>query len=154
MKFQTLLISLVCIAFTSCSSDDISVDSFRDDTSIESLNGTWRVVSFEDFTTGTVEEKSEQNSWNLDIIVTFDDKQLPASVSGKNTTNTIHGQFAYVGQRGLQVSNLMSTYINQPPWANQFNAAILDGDVSFGINNTQLRIYYANKTKSVTFARN
>jgi hypothetical protein len=118
-----------------------------------SLNGTWKVVSFENLSDETVEFKNRENSWNMDITVSFDDSKNPNQITGMVTTNSVFGEFDYVGARQFKVLKLASTFVGQPEWADKFSLAISDGDVSYIINETQLRIYYDNKTKSVTLAR-
>ena len=127
-------------------------NTFEDDPSISTLNGTWRVTSFENHIDQTVEYKTQENSLGLDIVVTFDDTKNPKELSGKNTTNYFQGEFSYLGNRDLIVTHYYSTEILQPSWADKFQA-IMSGEVHFKINLTELRIYYHDKTKSVTLVK-
>lgn len=153
MKIRTTIVGLLLLGLISCSSDDIDINSFRDDSSITTLNGTWKVVSFEDLTTNMTEFKTQENSWGKDIIVTFNDNLDPNLFSGKVTTNSVQGEFEYAGQRQFTLSRYGSTFAGQPVWADKFGTAVLDGNVTFAINSEKLRIYYDNKTKSVTLTR-
>lgn len=153
MRIKAILVGLLLLAQWSCSEENSGPNDFRDDSSITSLNGTWKVKSFEDHNTGIVEYKTQENSWNLDIIVTFDDTKNPHELTGTNTTNEISGEFDYVGQRELSVSDLFSTEVGQPAWADKFIDALIDNDATFKINNEQLRIYFDNNTKSVTLIK-
>lgn len=137
----------------SCNGDDSGIRSFKDDSSIASLNGTWRVISFEDFTTHTAEYKTQENSWGRDIIVTFDDTINPKLFSGQVTTNAVQGEFDYIGKRQFQLHRYGSTYVGQPRWADQFGEAMLDKTNTFAINREELRIYYLSQSKSVTLVR-
>jgi len=111
------------------------------------------VVSFDDITTNYIEYKTQENSWDKDITVTFNDNSNPNSFSGQVTTNSVEGAFDYVGVRQFNLSRYASTFVGQPVWADKFGVAMTDGDVSFKINRERLRIYYDNKTKSVTLTR-
>jgi|SRR5688572_6588834 len=153
MRIRAAIIGLLVLGQMSCSNDDFDIYSFKDDTSITTLNGTWKVSSFEDLSTGNVEHKTQENSWDMDIIVTFDDTKNPKEISGTNISNSIRGEFDYVGQRELRVDNLLTTFVGQPNWADKFTEAILDGDLTFKINRSELRFYYDNKTKSVTLIK-
>ena len=144
---EILIIGLFVLGQWSCSDDDF------DDASITTLNGTWKVASFEDATTGKVEHKTQENSWGYDIVVSFDDTTDPKIFSGTVTTNSVTGEFDYVGTRQFKLLRYGSTMIGQPAWADKFGSAVLGENVTFKINNKQLRIYYDNHTKSVTLVR-
>ena len=153
MRIRTTIIGLMLLGQLSCSNDDFDINSFEDNTSITTLNGTWKVNSFEDFSADKVEHRTQENSWDKDIIVTFDDTKNPKEISGTNIANRILGEFDYAGQRQFRVSNLGTTDVGQPEWADKFTEAILDGDLTFKINSSGLRIYYDSKTKSVTLIK-
>lgn len=153
MKKQIVILGLMIPGLLTCADDSFDVNDFRDDSSIQTLNGEWKVISFEDLIQEQVEFKNEENSWGYDIIVTFDDTTNPHKLSGRNTTNSIFGEFDYLAAREFKLRNLGSTYVNQPEWADKFSKALLDDTARFRINSTRLRIYYDNKTKSVTLQR-
>src|SRR6476620_9228501 len=146
MKTRTILISLLLIGLLSCSDETVDIKSFYDDASITTLNGTWKVVSFEDFTANTVEFQTHENSWDKDIVVTFNDAMSPKLISGDVTTNEVQGEFEYVGVRQFVLQNYRSTEVAQPKWADKFNTAVLDKSATFKINSDKLRIYYKNNT--------
>jgi heat shock protein HslJ len=143
MKGLTILIGLFSIAILSCTNETFD----------NSLNGSWKVISFENLTTGTTEFKTQENSWDKEIKVKFDDTVNPKAISGTNITNQIFGEFSLAGQNQFKVSNLGSTEVNQPRWADEFLKAILDQNLTFKITNDRLVIYYDNKTKSVTLKK-
>jgi hypothetical protein len=153
MRMRKVIIGLLLIGQISCSNKDFDINSFMDDSFITSLNGTWRVISFENFSANTVEYKNQENSWDLDIIVTFNDNIYPNLFYGKVTTNSVGGEFEYVGQRQFRLNRYWTTYVGQPVWADKFRIALLDSNVSFRVNRDRLRIYFENKTKSVTLTR-
>jgi len=153
MKARILLIVLVWSVQSGCSNDDQHVSLFKDDASINTLNGTWKVISFEDYALNTTDYPTQENSWDKNIVVTFDDTAEPNQLSGKVTTNTVAGVFEYTGTRQFKMNNYGSTYIAQPEWADKFAVALLDDDITYQINKTRLRIYYANKSKSVSLIK-
>ncbi|MCA6368812.1 MAG: hypothetical protein IM631_21350 [Cytophagales bacterium] len=153
MKIRKILIGLVLLGQFSCTSNDISINSFKDDPSITTLNGTWKVVSFDDLTANTTEFKTQENSWGKDIVVTFNDNINPKLFSGKVTTNSVQGEFEYINQRQFKLKGYGTTFVGQPVWADKFGKAVLDGNVTFRINSERLRIYYDSKTKSVTLTK-
>lgn len=153
MSIRAAIIGLALFAQLSCSNDDIDINYFNDDPSITTLNGTWKVLSFENYTDNSRKFQDQENSRGLDITVTFNDTSDPNELSGINTTNTVFGEFEYIGARKLQILKYGSTFVAQPIWADKFNHAILDGAVSFKINVTGLRIYYENETRSVTLTK-
>lgn len=153
MRLRTIIIGLIFFAQLRCSEDNFDIHSFRDDPSITTLNGTWKVISFEDFSSNKVEFKTQENSWGYDIIVAFNDTSDPKLFSGRVTTNTVEGEFEYVGPRQFKLNRYGTTFAGQPEWADEFGTAVLDENVTFEINSDRLRIYYDNKSKSVTLAK-
>lgn len=145
---------IVLLLMVGCSDDQVNdFNSFEEDTSITTLNGTWKVVSFEDLENNTVEFKTEENSWGYDIIITFDDSQDPHSIAGKNTTNSVSGDFDYIASRQIKVNRLVSTRVGQPEWGNKFSQALGEGDISFIVNAKKLRFLYDDGGKSITFSK-
>ena len=153
MRIQRLIIGLVLVGKLASCDDDLNIHWFKDDSSITTLNGTWKVLSYEDYITNRVEVKTEENSRGLDTIVTFDDTKDPNELSGTNTTNTARGEFEYIETRTFRLSSYTPTEVAQPEWANKFDEAITDGELEFKINSTGLRIYYDSNNKSVTLTR-
>jgi hypothetical protein len=153
MRIRTAIIGLVLFGQLNCSNEDVGINSFEDDSSITTLNGTWKVLSFEDISADAIEYKTQENSWDKDIVVTFNDNLNPKLVLGTVTTNSIEGEFEYIGPRQFRLSRYGTTFVGQPVWADKFGAAMVDGEIPFKINQEKLRIYYDNKTKSVTLTK-
>ena len=153
MKTRHLILGLLFLGQSSCTYHDISLISYADDPSITSLNGTWKVVSFENYTNNSVEYKNQTNSWGYDIVITFDDTKTPKQFSGKNTTNDIFGGFEYVTQRQFLLLQFGTTEVGQPTWAYNFSHAMLNKGNRFIINWTKLRIFFDNDSKSVSLER-
>jgi len=165
MRPGQAIILLFLLAQLSCSdgnndispSTDASIPtSFNDDPSISTLNGIWKVHSFENLTANTIEYKTLKNSGGQDIIVEFDDTKNPNAFSGIKTTNIFGGEFDYVGSREFKLKGVVSTLAGQPAWADEFDKLVGYGlyqEVTFIINDEMLRIYYSYNTKSVTLIK-
>ena len=117
MRTWTAIIGLVLFGQLSCSNEELDIKSFNDDSSITTLNGTWKVLSFESYTDNIREFKNQENSSGLDIIINFDDTKDPNELSGTNTTNTVFGEFEYIGTRKFKINNYGTTEVAQPVWA-------------------------------------
>ncbi len=145
MKRPIFILAFVFIVLAACNDDDA--------TTTASLNGTWKVVSFENHATGTVELQTQENSWNKDITISFDDTTSPGVLSGTNTLNAISGKFTYPERNSFKIDDFFTTYVNQPRWADEFLEAILDPVPVFNVDGNQLTIYYEGRLKSVTLIR-
>ncbi len=152
MNIRTVAVGLALIVQVSCSEEDFDINSFPDERSITTINGTWKVISFEDFHERHVELKTLENSWGTEITLTFDDTNDPHLFGGRVTTNGVSGEFSYVTTRKIKISNLLSTFINQPDWGNKFVDLILSGELDFMINKKRLRLFSNDRTNSVTLA--
>ena len=169
MRPGLAIIFLLLVGQLSCSDGDIDTSptpvpsipasipaSFTDDPSISTLNGTWKVYSFENLPANTIEYKTRKNSGGQDIIVEFNDTKDPHGFSGIKTTNSFGGEFNYVGARQFKLKGVISTLAGQPAWADEFDKMVTYGlykEVTFIINDEMLRIYYRFNTKSVTLIK-
>jgi hypothetical protein len=149
---------IIAIAMSGCSDDEVKhpsfdINFFKDDPNIQTINGTWKVISFEDYSNKSVEVATDENSSGLDILITFDDTKNPKTISGKNTTNYVRGTFDYVSTRSLKTDGLVSTEIVQPPWADQFLSVFQNATADFIVSENRLRIYFDEKNRSVTFSK-
>lgn len=130
---------------------------FIDDTTITNINGTWKVLSYEDYINDSVTLKNDVSltliGFNGDTIVTFHDRDVIItfqnnSIYGKNTYNVVQGNY-FLQKRKIKVISMYSTKIGQPMWGDMFNNVILKLD-SYAINNVRLRFYYNNSKNSLT----
>lgn len=150
---RPIIVCLLVFLQLGCTNHDIDMQGFGDDVTIVSLNGTWEVLSFENYADDSREFKTEENSDGLDIVITFDDTKTPHELSGKNTRNSIVGNFEYPGKKKFKLTSYFSTEVGQPVWADKFNEALSSGEIGFKINRAELRMYYDGGAKSVTFTR-
>jgi heat shock protein HslJ len=147
MKKLFVVIFGIFIVTLSCEKDRIN-ENFRDDPSILTINGKWKVVSYEDFEKGSIIVKNDVDSWNgMDVILTFAD----STFYGQNTTNIISGKYSLAG-RYIDIISYGSTKIAQPAWGNMFSDIVYSVR-SFEINEHQLRFFYNDSEKSVTLTR-
>jgi hypothetical protein len=157
-KCMRIFFVIIAIAMLGCSDDEVKhpsfdINFFEDDPNIQSINGIWKVISFEDYSNKSVEVATEENSSGLDILVTFDDTKNPKTVSGKNTSNYVSGIFDYVSTRSLKTDGLVSTKAGQPTWADQFLSVFYNATADFIVSENRLRIYFDGKNRSVTFSK-
>jgi len=153
MRLLTIIVALVTLPMPGCLEDSFDVNGFRDDPSVASLNGKWKVISFEDYSKRTVEFKTQDNSWNGDICVTFDDTVDPKWFAGGIITNHVFGEFDYLGDRHFRLRRLGTTFVGEPAWGDKFRKAVCGERVKFKINAQRLRLYFDNNRQSVTLAR-
>jgi hypothetical protein len=129
-------------------------NSEKTNSSLTSLNGTWRVVSFENYDENSVIYPTEENSMGYDITVTFDESGDPYQLSGRNATNDIYGTFEYLTDNKVRVSHFTSSKVAQPELADEFSRAFTSENLEFAIEKSRLKLYYENKSRSVTLVPN
>lgn len=142
-KILTLIFSILVFNI-GCDKEKID-ENFRDNPSIQNINGKWKVVSYEDFEKGSKTVKTDVDSWNgMDVIMTFSNDSL----WGYCTTNIMTGKYSLNG-RNIHIITYGGTKIGQPVWGNMWSDVIYDFE-SFSVNEHQLRFYYDDSSKSVT----
>ena len=145
-KILLVIVSILAITL-SCDKEEVNKD-FQDDESIPNINGKWKVISYEDFEKASITVKNDVDSWNgMDVILTF----ATDSLYGYCTTNSMTGRYSLSG-RNIHIISYGGTKVGQPEWGNMFLKAIYDVE-SFEVNKYQLRFYYDDSEKSVTFSR-
>ncbi len=149
-----LKLTLLCLILSACSDNGFNdIHTFVDDKSIQTINGTWRLISFEDLVNKKVELNNETNSRGQDVIITLDDTMTPPVFSGVNTTNRLEGGFEYISTRQMKIQTLFTTEVVQPDWGNKFSTALVSGHLDFIVSSRRLRFYYDNRLKSMTFEK-
>ena len=151
MRYYILVLLITFLV--SCKEDDLVDLKIQDDLSISIINGTWRVTAYNELDTKKIITKDSSNSWGFDVIVTFDDSVDPAEITGRNTTNSITGKFAYTGNRSFRIPGLVSTRVGQPEWGNKFIELVSGSDLEFEVNESQLRIFNEQKQLSALFEK-
>lgn len=152
-RLTRFIVLIIAFFQQACSYSALDLSYFEDDATISSINGTWTVVSFEDLVSNERAFPSSTTTWDMEITITFDDSENPHHFHGINATNSFSGDYVYVGNRSFRSLLFFTSEVNEPPWARQFRAAVVDPALTFKVSNEQLKIYYANQTKSVTLVR-
>lgn len=117
------------------------------------LEGTWKAVSFEDYEANTVTYPNTENSFDLDIVITFDADARPHNLSGRNTTNDFYGNFEYLSGNQVKVSYFSTSKVGQPALANEFYRAMLGEILTVSIEDLRLKLFYEDGRRSVTLIR-
>jgi hypothetical protein len=142
------------LALMQCvNNDSYDINQFVDNRSIQTLNGTWKIISFDDHALKKVELPNQDNLRGLEIKITFNDTTKPLSIYGINTTNTINGEFEYIQTRKFKIMNLSTTDVGEPDWGKKFTIAILSKDIEFIISGKRLRVYYNQRVNSMTLEK-
>ena len=120
------------------------------------ISGDWKVSSYEDYENFTVITKTSINTWkefnNGDITVSFiKNDSISGIFTGIKVTNSFSGNYN-IGSKGMiHISNIKQTMINEPEWGNLFDS-IAKAEM-FEVRNDQLRIFYNQRKKSITFEK-
>ena len=147
------ILVLLSAFFFGCKEDDLIDLKIQDDLSISTINGTWKVIAYKELDIKKVITKDSSNSWGFDVIITFDDTVNPLKIAGRNTTNSIFGEFEYINDRSVRILTLGSTYVGQPEWGDKFIDLVSESDLIFEVNESQLRIVNNQKQRSALFER-
>jgi hypothetical protein len=151
---RVLFIILYGLALMRCANNEsYDINQFSDNKNIQTLNGTWKVISFEDHALKKVELPNQENLRGFKIEITFNDTTTPHGIYGINTTNTISGEFEYIQTRKFKVMNLSTTDVGEPDWGKKFTTAILSKNIEFIISSKRLRVYYDQRINSMTLER-
>ena len=149
MKRLTFLLLNVFLLFIFSNCDET-----EDPKLIDNITGVWKVVAYDNHEDNSSITKTNENSWDgADVTVSFFDKENGLyKITGTNTTNSIIGEYTYIGENNIKIIKLGGTYINQPEWGNLFSDAVYDFG-KFENNGILLRIFYDNENKSVLFEK-
>jgi hypothetical protein len=135
---------------------DNAIKDVLDDENITTLAGTWKVLSYDDFTNNTQIKKDSNNTWtdyyNGDVMVTFKDTVPSGQMHGITVTNEVFAGYTLSEPRKIHIENFMGTLITQPDWADLFWENITKSE-EYSVNSKQLRIYYNSRKNSITFEK-
>ncbi len=145
LSWLFLLALLVPVA---CSQNELG-DLEQNTNADAALDGTWKVIAYEDLTSNTRIVKDNVNSGGgLDVVLTFTGDRI----TGKNTTNQVSMTISYPAPEELKITEYHTSEVNQPLWGNLFNAAARELK-EFEVNDTRLRVYYNNGNNAVLFEK-
>lgn len=121
----------------------------------ENLEGSWKVIAYENHETGLVLTKTNDNSdGGLDIEISFNDDFIPHTISGVNPPNQFYASYSYISSNSIQHSDFSTTEICcETEWGEYFISAILNGLSEYVLEADELRMYYNSKNNSVLFEK-
>jgi len=145
---KMILFAIVAVFINACDKDE---DVIKYD-----LTGNWKVISFENYETSTVNTKTEENTWsqfnNGDVTVSFTKTDLTSGeISGIKVTNSFSGDYTIDNKGAITISNLFQTLINEPEWGRLFHS--FSAAESYEIRSGYLIIFCNEKKNSITFER-
>ena len=149
-SIRTFIISLisVVIIFMSCTKEETELAN--------KLNGTWKVVSYNDLILKTSVTKNSSNTWtdfnNGDVSVSFNNSSSTrGTISGLKVTNQFSGEYLIINENQINIGNLITTEINEPQWAIMFHQ--IEKAESFNISGRILTIFYNQNKNSITLEK-
>jgi len=145
------LFLLVLLVPGACTPDAVTCfeDLSAGETAAADLEGTWKVVVYEDVRNQTRIVKDSANSLGgLDVMLTFAGDRI----SGKNTTNEVSGTFSSAGPGKITIHAFGGTEINEPEWGRLFTRAVHQFN-AFTVRNQFLTFYYNNGQNTVTLEK-
>lgn len=124
--------------------------------SAASLNGNWKVISYNNHISNSTITKNSTNTWNDfnngDITINFNSSRSDeGSFSGTNVTNKFSGKFSLNSSNKISIKDFISTEMNEPEWATLFHQVYTAE--SFFINDNTLTIYYNQNNNSVSLEK-
>ncbi len=142
---RAIVLIVIIGLMLSCTYDDISKVT---------LQGTWTAVALKDLANGTIEYKTQANSYNGELWISFDDRSNPREYEGKKISNSFGGSYTYAGQQKISILDGFVTEVGgNPPWELQFDRVFYQTEIPYTIQNDSLMIYYSNGTKAFVFQR-
>jgi hypothetical protein len=154
--FLNLIATLTILTLIYGCNKDYLINDINDDNTITTIAGTWKVVSYDDFSNDTQIKKDADNTWTEynsgDVTITFKDTLPAGQMHGLTVTNEVFASYTLSNPRIINIENFLGTQINQPDWADLFWENIMKAE-EYEVNSTQLRIFYNSKKNSITFEK-
>jgi len=118
------------------------------DNNLSSLSGNWKLISYEDIQSGTIDY--EPQNINRSIIVEFSDNGKTGTLSGHTVTNTVSGEYKLKEKNKIEVLSFGGTKVGEPEWGSKFWDAMHNAS-SYGRTSEKMYIYFNNDTEKMTF---
>jgi hypothetical protein len=112
-KINCTIILLLTLA--ACNKDNTT-------TTIDTLNGKWKLVNYHNLITGTSE--AEPSNISRSIIVEFSDNRSRGNMNGHTVTNTVSGEYELLQDNKMKTLSFGGTKIGEPNWGAKFWDAI------------------------------
>lgn len=145
---KVILLAVAILVISACDKQETNVTY--------DIRGNWTVTSFDDYEAFEVITKTNSNTWNQfnngDITCSFINNDLISGfITGIKVTNTFSGNYTIGSNGEIKISNLLQTEINEPEWGRLFDSIVKAE--SYEVRNNQLKIFYNQRKKSITFER-
>lgn len=179
-KVFFVLSVLFFVAETGCNKGDhqslttkSAIQAVTDDPSISTLAGTWKVVSYENYSDSSALIRSELSSAvnGKDIVLTFGGNLSGGSLTGHTLVNEVDGTYQVGDEKGGNTGTNPNSAASRnvkvffgatkagvgpagsPDQQWEGNIWNLDEASNYVVNSKYLRIFYANNSKSITFVK-
>jgi hypothetical protein len=91
-------------------------------TTIDTLNGKWKLVKYHNLNTGTSEP--EPSNISRSIIIEFSDNRIKGNMNGHTVTNTVSGEYELLQNNKMKTLSFGGTKMGEPTWGDKFWDAI------------------------------
>ena len=142
MRTNINLFLILLLTLAACSRDNVT-------RSTGSLNGKWKLVSYHDLTTGTIEfEPNVSRS----IIIAFVDNGTRGNMNGQTVTNAVDGEYELLPENKMKTLSFGGTKVGEPNWGYKFWDAIHAAS-SYERQSNRLYIYYNVDKEKMEFIK-
>ena len=132
-----------CLGFALCM---LSMSSCAKDAT--SLNGIWKLMSYEDFASGKIE--TEAADVKRSVVITFQDDGKDGTMKGHTVSNRVTGDYRIPEPGKLDVLSFGGTKVGERGLGKRFWKAISAAS-SFAFEGGDLVIYFNDDTEKMTF---
>jgi hypothetical protein len=115
-----------------------------------SLNGTWRLDSYQNISTGAEEKDPEPEGKG--VVFTFKDNEKEGTITGHTFVNEISGTYTLGGECSVKITAFGGTKVGEPGWSGKawLNAA---GVASYQVSENKFILTYPNATERMIFKK-
>lgn len=122
----------------------------KDDTTTLTLNGKWKLVKYQNLTTGTSE--SEPTNISRSIIIEFSDNGSKGKMSGQTVSNSVSGEYELLKDNKMKTLSFGGTKVGEPDWGDKFWDAI-HAATSYERQSDKLFIHFNADTEKMEFEK-
>lgn len=146
---KLFVLTAMFIGITACEQVDFLSENQSSPLSIE---GTWKLIAYQDYNTNHKIEKDSTNSFGgMDVLITFS-SDVPADYEGINTTNSFNGKFNIDKSRLLMLEYHETSEALEPQWGKLFTENITSV-TRYEISGDILILKYAKESKGMIFQK-
>lgn len=134
----------------------IGLYSCHDELKNGSPEGSWKVISYDDFANNTHTYKNSSNTWfshnNGDVTLILEDiDDTHGELQAVAVSNDVNGKYEFDQYGYVTFYDLITTLVGQPEWADWFaNIGHVD---SYEQNGSNLVLFYNEKKNGITLTR-